>query len=75
MASSVVASVAAAASAADSMVQDDATKKKKNQAKDVRYSFDEGKLGELRIDAPWTRDAKYLDSVAISPSAIIKIVS
>jgi hypothetical protein len=41
---------------------------------DARYSFHTEKLAELRNQAPWTNDAKYFESVALSPSAIIKIV-
>lgn len=46
----------------------------KNTA-DARYSFNDEKLAKLRSDSPWTTDTKYFTSVAISPSAIMKMVS
>lgn len=42
---------------------------------DARYSFDDRKLAKLRADSPWTKETKYFTSVAISPSAIMKMVS
>ena len=44
-------------------------------AADARYSFNHEKLAKLRTDSPWTKETKYLTSVAISPSAIMKMVS
>lgn len=41
---------------------------------DARYVCDLGKLQELRKSAPWTKEPKYFTSVAISPSAIMKIM-
>jgi hypothetical protein len=46
----------------------------KNSA-DARYSFNDERLAKLRSDSPWTTDTKYFTSVAISPSAIMKMVS
>jgi hypothetical protein len=48
---------------------------KQQNAADARYSFDDEKLTKLRTDAPWTKETKYFTSVAISPSAIMKMVS
>ena len=42
---------------------------------DARYSFDEKKLETLRKEAPWMKDPKYFKKVALSPSAIMKMVS
>jgi COP9 signalosome complex subunit 5 len=41
---------------------------------DARYSFEPEKLQELRKSSPWTKDPKYLKKVALSPSAIMKIM-
>ena len=41
---------------------------------DARYTCDMDKLQELRKSVPWTKDPKYFKSVAISPSAIMKIM-
>lgn len=41
---------------------------------DARYSFDPKALEEIRKEAPWTKDAKYFHKVAISPSAIMKMM-
>ena len=41
---------------------------------DARYAFDEEKLANLRKESPWTSDPKYFTSVAVSPSAIMKMV-
>lgn len=43
-------------------------------AADARYSFNHERLAKLRSDSPWTTDTKYFTSVAISPSAIMKMV-
>jgi hypothetical protein len=43
-------------------------------AADARYSFDDTKLAKLRTDSPWMKETKYFTSVAISPSAIMKMV-
>jgi hypothetical protein len=43
-------------------------------AADARYSFNDGRLTKLRSDSPWTTETKYFTSVAISPSAIMKMV-
>jgi hypothetical protein len=42
---------------------------------DARYTFDETKLAELRKSSPWKDDARYFQSVAIGPSAVMKMVS
>lgn len=39
-----------------------------------RYTCDSKKLQELRTLAPWTKDPKFLKKVAISPSAVMKIM-
>lgn len=41
---------------------------------DARYSFEPEKLQELRSSSPWMKDPKYLKKVALSPSAIMKIM-
>jgi COP9 signalosome complex subunit 5 len=41
---------------------------------DARYHFDEEKLQELKKSAPWMSDPKYFKAVALSPSAIMKIM-
>jgi hypothetical protein len=41
---------------------------------DARYSFDPEKLQKIRNDKPWTSEAKYFEKVALSPSAIMKMV-
>ncbi len=41
---------------------------------DSRYSFNEEKMQALKKESPWTKEAKYFDKVAISPSAIMKMV-
>jgi len=41
---------------------------------DARYTYDEKKLEELRSKAPWTSDPTYFKSVAVSPSAIMKMM-
>jgi COP9 signalosome complex subunit 5 len=43
-------------------------------AADSRYSFNEEKMQALKKESPWTKEAKYFDKVAISPSAIMKMV-
>lgn len=42
---------------------------------DARYTFDETKLAELRKSSPWKDDPRYFQSVAIGPSAVMKMVS
>jgi hypothetical protein len=41
---------------------------------DARYHFDADKLKKFQTEAPWTKDPKYFDKVAISPSAVMKIM-
>jgi COP9 signalosome complex subunit 5 len=41
---------------------------------DARYSFDPDELQTLRSEAPWMKDPKYFQKVAMSPSAIMKIL-
>jgi len=41
---------------------------------DARYSFHPEELQKLRSEAPWMKDAKYFQKVAISPSAIMKMM-
>ena len=41
---------------------------------DARYSFQPEALQKLRTEAPWTKDAKYFHKVAVSPSAIMKMM-
>ena len=41
---------------------------------DARYSFHPEELQKLRTEAPWTNDAKYFTKVAVSPSAIMKMM-
>ena len=42
---------------------------------DARYTFDETKLAELRKLSPWKDDPRYFQSVAVGPSAVMKMVS
>jgi COP9 signalosome complex subunit 5 len=41
----------------------------------ARYTFDEQKLSDLRKSSPWKDDPKYFQSVAISPSAVMKMMT
>lgn len=43
-------------------------------AADARYSFDSNKLQHLRQESPWTKDAKFLKKVALSPTTVMKIM-
>lgn len=54
--------------------KDDGSAPDPKQMADSRYHFDAIKLDELRSEAPWTKDAKYFRKVAISPSAVMKMV-
>eukprot|EP00540_Astrosyne_radiata_P017405 CAMPEP_0116839992 /NCGR_PEP_ID=MMETSP0418-20121206/10082_1 /TAXON_ID=1158023 /ORGANISM="Astrosyne radiata, Strain 13vi08-1A" /LENGTH=356 /DNA_ID=CAMNT_0004470179 /DNA_START=6 /DNA_END=1076 /DNA_ORIENTATION=+ len=47
---------------------------KSDQLADARYSFDSEKLATLRKEAPWTKETKYFQKVALSPSAIMKMM-
>jgi len=44
-------------------------------AADARYTFDSDKLEELRKSSPWKDDPRYFKGVAVSPSAVMKMVS
>ena len=44
-------------------------------AADARYTFDDEKLAELRKANPWKDDPRYFKGVAVSPSAVMKMVS
>ena len=44
-------------------------------AADARYTFDDAKLAELRKANPWKDDPRYFKGVAVSPSAVMKMVS
>jgi len=52
-----------------------ATNAEQPNAADARYTFDEEKLAELRVACPWKDDPRHFKSVAISPSAVMKMVS
>jgi COP9 signalosome complex subunit 5 len=41
---------------------------------DSRYTFDPEALQKLRTEAPWQNDPKYFHKVAVSPSAIMKMM-
>lgn len=41
---------------------------------DQRYYFDPDKLQHLKTESPWMKDAKYFSSIAISPTAVMKIM-
>jgi len=57
------------------MSSDSSSKKKASaSAADARYSCDATRLQELRSSCPWTKDPKYFGAVALSPSAIMKIM-
>jgi len=42
---------------------------------DARYTFDEDQLKELREASPWKDDPRYFKSVAVSPSAVMKMMT
>ena len=46
-----------------------------NANADSRYSYDEESLQRLKDEKPWMKNVKHFDKVALSPSALIKIVS
>lgn len=52
-----------------------ATSAEQPNAADARYTFDEEKLAALRSSCPWKDDPRYFKNVAISPSAVMKMVS
>jgi COP9 signalosome complex subunit 5 len=41
---------------------------------DAKYGFDADALQNLRTSVPWMQDAKFFKKVALSPSAIMKIM-
>jgi COP9 signalosome complex subunit 5 len=41
---------------------------------DARYTFDEEALTKLRKDSPWMRSPKYFHKVAVSPTAVARIL-
>lgn len=43
-------------------------------AADARYWYDAEKLRQLKSDAPWMKNPKYFQSVAVSPTAVMKIM-
>jgi len=43
-------------------------------SEDDLYTFDEESLEEFRKNAPWNDDPKWFNNVAISPTAIMKMV-
>jgi len=55
-------------------LKDDDSIPEKKPSLDSRYHFDEKKLGNLRKEAPWTKDPKYFKSCSISPSAVMKMM-
>ena len=55
-------------------LKDDGSAPDPKQTADSRYHFDAKKLDGLRSEAPWTKDAKYFRKVALSPSAVMKMV-
>eukprot|EP00579_Thalassiosira_antarctica_P005931 CAMPEP_0201902234 /NCGR_PEP_ID=MMETSP0902-20130614/54850_1 /ASSEMBLY_ACC=CAM_ASM_000551 /TAXON_ID=420261 /ORGANISM="Thalassiosira antarctica, Strain CCMP982" /LENGTH=397 /DNA_ID=CAMNT_0048436231 /DNA_START=819 /DNA_END=2012 /DNA_ORIENTATION=- len=44
-------------------------------AADARYTFDSDKLEELRKSSPWKDDPRYFKGVAVSPSAVMKMMT
>jgi len=48
--------------------------KKKKISTDARYSFDAAALDKLRKEVPWTKTPAYFEKVAVSPSAVMKIM-
>ena len=44
------------------------------QMADARYTFDPIKLQELQTEKPWMNSAKYFEKVALSPSAVMKMM-
>jgi hypothetical protein len=52
-----------------------AEESKQSDNADSRYSYDEEKLQKLKDDKPWMKNVKHFNTVALSPSALIKIVS
>jgi hypothetical protein len=55
-------------------LKDDGSAPEPKQMADSRYHFDAKKLEDLRSESPWTKDAKYFRKVAVSPSAVMKMV-
>ena len=49
-------------------------KKKATISPDARYTFDEEALKTLRTESPWMRSPKYFKSVAVSPTAVARIL-
>jgi len=45
-----------------------------NANADSRYSYDEESLQRLKDEKPWMKNVKHFDKVALSPSALIKIM-
>jgi COP9 signalosome complex subunit 5 len=55
-------------------LKDDGSAPALKQMADFRYHFDAKKLEDLRSEAPWKNDAKFFRKVAVSPSAVMKMV-
>jgi len=49
-------------------------KQKEKKDADSRYFYDPEKLKEIKQQKPWMKEPKYFEKVAVSPSALIKIV-
>ena len=41
---------------------------------DARYTCNDEELSKLRKDGPWKNDAKWFQSIDVSPTAIMKMV-
>mmetsp|Transcript_28299 Transcript_28299/g.53408 ORF Transcript_28299/g.53408 Transcript_28299/m.53408 type:complete len:133 (+) Transcript_28299:135-533(+) len=64
----------AVASSSSSTNTTNASKNITVSAADARYTFDSDKLDELRKAVPWNNDPRYFKNVAVSPSAVMKMV-
>jgi COP9 signalosome complex subunit 5 len=49
-------------------------KQANNSMADARYSFDPTQLEALQKEKPWMKDPKYFEKVALSPSAVMKMM-
>lgn len=45
-----------------------------SRSADARYSFDVEQMNAFKAEAPWMKNPKYFTKVAISPSAVMKIM-
>jgi len=67
-------SSAASAKAAAGESSSSSDNKSKLSAADAKYAVDPAALQTLRDSVPWMKDPKYFTKVALSPSAVMKIM-